>query len=999
MQRREDPVVTQRQTEIVTIWPGATTEDVEHLVTRKIDDNIQGVTHVLHVQGDSRPGISVINVTLDDEMTDAAPVLQDIRNHLSDIKPNLPQTIRGPALVDDIWKTYPIILGISAKGYSPRAIYDFAKQISEGIGALPDVGFVKIVGEHKQEVHADLDLRRIAQYGLTANEVIGALQSRNALVPNGAIEVGGRLAQIDTSDPLHNADDVADTAITAPDGRIVRVGDVADVETGYQDPPSEIVQIDGRPGIALAIQVKETSSVTSLGPEINDFLDRTRATWPDGMRIAFLANQPITVKQRIDDFAFNLLLALIIVTGLVALFMGLRNGLLVGATVAFSILLTLGLMSLFDADFNQISLLALIVSLGIVVDAGIVAIDNIELCLRNGLNRQIAAWKGVQDLWFPLLTSTLVAIFSFLPFRFMGGSIGDFLRDLSIVTTLALASSLVVAYVITPILGEWFAVSTTNDPAHSHGVAHRFEQALHAMQRAYVPIATASLRRPLLTVGIAVLAILLAIAWIPRLGIQFFPQADRSQFFIDVNTPDGTSITRTVSVVAQVERILDTKHGITHYAAFVGQGAPRFYYNILAEQPKPSYAQMLVDTADVATANALVEQLQPVMDHSIPGARIDVKRLEQGPPVGDPIQIRLTGAPTTVLEAFSAKLQDVLRRVPGARDVRDSLGTRTTKIQVHIDRDRAALSGLDEESLQNLVSLAYGGFTATEIREVDRQTPVVVRLPQSLRDTPDVLRALEIRNASGLNVPLGEVTTISPATQTSASTLRDGLRTVVVLAQVKDRLPSAVLADFQHRIADLAIPSNVHIEYAGEDAQIRTSFKNLALALLIGLIINQVILLWEFGTIRLSLVVVAAIPLAFVGAIVGLVITGNHFGFVAAVGIASLGGIVTNHTIVLFEYAKRELEHGLPMEEALIAAGSKRLRPILLTVVASIAGLLPLAFSSQTLWQPFCWALIFGLGSSMITTLIAMPAIYRLAYRQRATRAIIAPALPEAERA
>jgi multidrug efflux pump subunit AcrB len=674
------------------------------------------------------------------------------------------------------------------------------------------------------------------------------------------------------------------------------------------------------------------------------------------------------------------MLAVVLVIVLVGLFMGARNGLIVGATVALSIVLTIGIMPLVGVDINQISLLALIVSLGIVVDAGIVAIDSIENHLRAGSDRRTAAWMGLHVLRLPLLTSTLVAMSSFFPFRFMGGgSTGDFVAALGIVTTAALAISLLVAYFVTPILGEWFAAASDLSSVSpvERAVRRPFEALLAALQRWYVPLATASLRRPGLTVAIAVVLTVLAVAAMPLLGIQFFPSADRNQFVITVNAAEGTDLRTTARFVERIEARLRGRPGLLTYGAFIGASAPRFYYNLFPEQPKPSYAEIIVNTVDVATTNRLVGELGGEFERTLPGVRVEVKPFQQGPPVGTPIQIRLTGSDRAELAWFAERIRGVLAGVPGAAHVRDSLGVPTTRIGARIDEDRAALAGVSDVSIQQLLALAYGGETATDIRGNDRETPVVVRLPEALRGTLDTVDALSVRNDAGAPVPLSEVVTTQLQTQTSVSTMRDGMPTVTVLAEARDRMPSAVLADFRARFAAFPIPPGVSIVYAGENEEIETSFRNLAIALGIGLLINQTILLWEFRQLRVSLVVLSAVPLGLVGAVFGLAVTDSPLGFVGALGIASLGGIVTNHAIVLFEYAKRERAAGLPMERALIVAGSKRLRPIMLTVLAAVAGLLPLAFSGQTLWRPFCWAIAFGLGNSMLMTLIAIPAVYR----------------------
>lgn len=980
MQRREDPGTVQRATEIVTVWPGASTHDVEQLVTKKIADEMRGVAHVYHVTGTSKPGVSAVSVELDDYVNDSsgAAALRDIRDHLGDVRSSLPAGIVGPQIVSHFWDTYPVVLGVTAEGYTPRQLRDLAKLLKDEISRLPDVGDVQMVGAQEQEVHVDLDARRLADYGIAPEQVSAAVTQANVLVPGGTSAISGRSVQISTDETLKAAHDVAETSIVTLGSRPVRIGDVADVKAAYPDPPDELVHVNGSEGIALAISAKATSSVTTLDPEINAYLAAQRSGWPSGVRVSFIADQPSTVSGRLRDFMFNLALGVLLAATLVALFMGVRNGLLVGTTIVLSVVLTFGVMPLFSIDIQQISIISLIVSIGMVVDAGIVAVDNIERLMSEGVSRFEAAWRGVSELWFPLLTSTLVGMSSFVPFMLLGGGVGNFVHDIGLVVGISLTMSLLVAYFITPILGEWFAQPRARESSATPRVMRVFDGLVERLRRAYTPLAAAALARPWLTAGIAVALVVAAVASIPALGSQFFPPADRNQFVIDVDAPEGTDIRTTEAIVKRVETLVAAQSGVTAFGSFIGHGAPKFYYNILPNAQSPAYAQLVVDTTDAAAANRIVDSLRPRVLREIPGARINVKKLEQGPPVGAPIQIRLTGDDPIALARASQTLQATLRKVPGTYSVRDSSGAPATKVALAVDEDRAALAGVDAASIRSIVALAYGGATPTAIREGDRETAVVVRFPEILRNDPSALAALPVRSSSGAQIPLAEVASIRPSSETSVSTLRDGQQTVMVEAEVSGRLPSAALSDFKRALGGVSLPAGVAMSYAGEDEQSTKSLQQLLVAMVVGLMINQLILVWEFRSLRLSLIVLGAVPLGLVGAVVGLAATGSPFGFTAALGIAGLGGVVTNHTIVLFEYARRELQHGMTLDEALVIAGKKRIRPILLTVVTSIAGLLPLALSGGGLWPPMCWAIIFGLAGSMVMTLVAIPAIYRL---------------------
>ena len=985
MQRREDPGTVQRVTQIITIWPGASTHNVEELVTKKIADDLRGVAHIDHVTGTSKVGVSSVFIDLDDSVNEHTGdiALREIRNHLDDLRGQLPSGIQGPTIVPHFWDTYPVVLGITAPGLSPRELRDIAKKIGDDISRLPDVGEVQMVGDQEQQVNVDLDVRRLADYAISPLDVTAALARRNALLPGGTAQIGGRAATVTAPDTLQNAQDVADTPITALGGRTVRVGDLSTVQMGYPDPPDELVRVGGQPAVALAVMAKATSSVTQLTPEIRPLIAQELRQYPAGLHVTFIADQPTTVDKRLFDFTANLALGIIFATVLVALFMGVRNGLLVATTIVLSIVLTLGVMPLLSIDLQQISIISLIIAIGMVVDAGIVAVDNIERLLAQGVDRQTAAWQGVSQLWFPLLTSTLVGMSSFVPFLLLGGGVGNFVHDLGLVVAISLSMSLLVAYFVTPIIGEWFAVPANAGTRNRalRWIETSFERLLETLRGVYEPVAHFALRHAWQTAGAALLLVILAGAYIPRLGQQFFPPADRNQFIINVTAPDGTDLTATQRYVAQVERILDRHADITNYAAFLGHGAPKIYYNVIPEASSTNYAQFVVNTTDVDTANRLINQLRAETQAQVAGARVDVKKLEQGPPVGAPIQIRLGGNDTHALATASAQVQALLHSVPGTFAVRDSAGTPSTKLAVNVDNTRASLAGVDEQQVRGLLALAYSGATPASIREEDRETPVVVRLPSDLRRDASALGSIPVRNAAGSAVPLSEVASVALDTDTGLATVRDGQKIVTVSAEVASRLPSAALADFRKAAKSLRLPDGVSLTYAGEDEQSSKSLRQLLMALLVGLMLNQLILIVEFRVLRLSAVILSAVPLGLFGAVFGLGLTHSPFGFTAALGIAGLGGVVTNHTIVLFEYARRELEHGVSLEEALIIAGKKRIRPILLTVITSIVALLPLALSGGGLWPPFCWAIIFGLAGSMVMTLVAIPAIYRVVGR------------------
>jgi multidrug efflux pump subunit AcrB len=719
---------------------------------------------------------------------------------------------------------------------------------------------------------------------------------------------------------------------------------------------------------------------------------------PPGAHITVVNDLPRSVRGRIAEFNTNLLSGVVLIIGVLYLFMGLRSALIVGIMLPITMLGTFALMYVFGRDLQQISITALIISVGLVVDNSIVVIDNIERKLSEGMNGERAVIEGVDQVRVPLLTSNLTTVASFAPLLLLSGSVGEFIRDLGIVTSLATLVSLLLNYTIAPLIALRFLKGSHEDRPNS--VRRAFLRGVDCLRESTSWLAAGALRRARLTVSAAIALLCLTAALVPHLGMQFFPSAVRNQFQIDINLPEGRDIQATSRVASRVEAIVRAHQGIESVTSYIGQGGPRFYYNVNQEAPNPAYAQVVVNIDNADRAHALVDAIQSEANHTIADARVTVKSLEQGPPIGPPIAIRLSGTNISELRSAGEKLKEVLNGTPGAASVYQDYDEPRLTLHAAVNEEQARLAGVSSQSVADAVRMGFSGLEVSTLRDGDREIPIELRAVPEERSDAASIGDMPVVGESGTVVPLRQVAALSLAPEESRIMRRNHVRTLTVFAYTDgSRLASDILGEVRRRLPSLNLPQSVAVSYGGEQEEAGRSFTELILVMGVTIAANLVIVVWEFNSFPVALTILAAIPLSLIGAIFGLYCMGLPFGFIAFIGIVGLGGIVTNHAIVLFEYAQAEQRAGHPLDEALVVAGRRRLRPILLTVLLSIFGLLPQAVNGGTLWPPLAWAQIFGLLASLVLTLAVVPSVYKvLSMRRRreiATERVPAAQLPE----
>jgi multidrug efflux pump subunit AcrB len=994
MSRREDPDLAGRFGQIIAVWPGATAVQAEEMVGEKIERTLREVDDIGNVTTTARPGVVVVGFEAADRMTGSlTKMMDDIRERMNDLRPSLPSGVRDISVNDRFSDTSALIVAVTQPDAAPRDLETLAKRLRDRLRLLPEAAEARLLGEQTEVVTVALSSPRLNALGgaVTVDQIADALARRNILP-----ETGGSVASGDarlTLSPVGQFQRVAEienVVVGNVEGAPVYLRDVATVTRGYADPPSFLLRVDGQPAVAVSVTMRKGKNITALGEKAKTLLTEIRRDLPVNARLHVINDLPRSVERRVGEFFHELQLAIGIIFAVMLLFMGWRSALLVGVLLPVSMLTTFAAMWMAGRDIQQMSIAALIIALALVVDNSIVVLDNIEEKLTAGLTGEEAAITGTDELRGPLLTANLVAVTSFLPLAFLPGGVGDFIRDLGLVTSLSLAVSVLLNLTVLPLLCARFLHPTGME--RKSFVQRWLDRVVDSLRDGKASLAERALRRPGLVIALAALALFGSVSLIPRLGIAFFPPAERDQFVVDVWLPDGRDIRATERAAAKVEAILKRQDGVRSVVSYVGQGGPRFYYNISPEAPTANYAQVVVNTRGISVTERLVAAVQKEAGATIAEARITAKKLEQGPPVGAPIAIRVTGNDLADLRQAAETLKTVLNATPGAHSVHDSYGEVPLKLAVRVDEDRAARAGLSSGAVARSARLAFSGETVSFLRDGDTEIPIDLRLNADERTVPGDVPNLYLPGG----ILLRDVATLALEPEPARIVRRNAERTLTVSAYSDgSRLPSAILADARAIFARQPFPTGVRLSFGGESEETNKSFGNMGVVFGVAIVVNIVLLTLQFGTPAVVAAVLSAVPLGVIGAVPGLYLARQNFGFMAFLGIAALGGIVTNHTIFLFHYALEEKRHGVPMATALVDASRRRLRPILLTVLLSVGALLPQALSGSKLWPPLDWAIIAGLLVSTFLSMIVVPSVYatldRRGMRATALRTVTLP--------
>ncbi len=898
--------------------------------------------------------------------------------------------------------------------YSFRELRRFADLIRDRLKQYGTVDTIDQIGLQDEVINLLYSGRRFSALGISPQAIAQQLEARNINLPGGHVETGDQKVTVHPNGEFKSEREIGDVVVDVQHGYPVYLRDTVDIVRSYEDPPGVMnfrsVKVDAEdppeakmPGelhfgldngedkaviprhskletsraVTLSVRQIKGSHIAQFARDVEAAMASLKGVLPDDLRIEWTYDEPAKVREKIHQFDQNLLEAVVIVVIVALVFMEWRSALLVAISIPVTVALTLGVCQLMGIDLQQVSIAAMIIALGLLVDYPVVAGDAINREMAHGQPRDVAAWLGPQKLAHAIFYATVTNCVAYIPLLLVQGKTGHFIYSLPIVVTVSLVASWVVSMTFMPLLGSYVLRGQKGFESGTEGKGFGARFA-----RGYRHFSRWSLNHKAVSLGVAVLLLIGGTVCLGFVGSAFFPKDLHNIFTVNVYLADGTPIRHTkeeaLHVIQEIERLAGDK--IQSYTTFVGQGGPRFWLSIVPEQRSDNYAQILVHTTDSHITQSLVNRLKMELPSRLPLARVNIEQLETGPPIGITVQVRLFGDDIGSLRRIAEEVKSQLRRIPGTNNVHDDWESEVLRVGVTIDPDRANLTGLTHQDVALLLQTGLSGLAPTYLREEDRLVPIMFRLrPDERARIDDIANLDAISAATNVRVPLRQIAQVSADFVSPNIRRRDHQRCITVKCEtVPGVLGSEIVADVEKRIKPLMAnwPTGYRYQFGGEHEEQVKGFNSLSLALLASLLMIYLALVLQFNSVTKPLVVFAGVPFGMVGGMMGLLPFHTPFGFMAFLGVASLAGVIVSHVIVLFDYIEEAREHGASLHDAVIDSALVRLRPVLVTVLATVGGLIPLAIEGGPLWEPMCYVQITGLMLATVVTLGIVPVVY-----------------------
>jgi multidrug efflux pump subunit AcrB len=977
MPRREDPKITIRQGLVIAYFPGANSAQVEDQVTKKLEQYLFQFEEVRKdkTYSTSQDGMVIVNVELGEKVKNPDVFWSKLRHQLLVGKSiDFPQGVRGPIVNSDFGDTEALVIGIESDSATYTQLKEYAQKMEDAIRTIKASSKIKRIGEQKEQITVTSNSEKLAQYGINVTQVTRVLQSQNTIMATGDVKTDVSKAPLYTTGYYNTENQIANQIVgTTRTGATVRLGDVAAINRTYADPGS-LITVNGHKAMMLTVQMLEGNNIVKFGEAVQQKMDEVSKLLPSNVHITTIVNQPALVDENVSHFIREFFLAIISVVIVVILLLPLRIAAVAAMAIPMTIAVTFAIMHLFGIELHQVSLAALIVVLGMVVDDAIVIADNYVELLDEGKDRWTAAWKSATDLVVPVLAATVTIIASFMPMVLITGAVGEFIVALPITVAVALGSSFIVAMVLTPLLCFTFIKKGLHNPEQTK----KRKSLLDRMQNAYNGALDWCVLHPKTTIIGSLLTIPLAgLLYTKGIRQKFFPAAERNQFVIELWMPTGTRLEKTDDAVQRLTALIKNDPRVTSYATFSGTSAPRFYYNYSPEVPVSNYGQVLINTTTEATTEALSMELEHKVAAAVPEGLPQVKLMQQGSVLKSPVEVRIIGDDISRLKQIGEAVQKIVQNTRGSYLVRSDFREDYYGVGIQL-KDEANRLGFATASIAQSVYTGFSGYPVSTMYEGNNPIDIVLRLDEKSRRSFSDLENMYLESpVTGASVPLRQIASLTPEWQTGKIMHRNGVRTLTVLSETADNvLPADLLKAIQPAISQLKLPPGYQITYGGEDANKKETFSQMMVVLGISLVAIFFILLFQFRNLKEAAIIMLTIPLSLFGAMAGLYMTHNNFGFTAFVGLISLSGIVVRNAIILVDHTNELLKHGMDIRTAAIESGKRRLRPIFLTAMAAAIGVLPMIISGSPMWSPLASVIAVGVVWSMIVALLTVPVLY-----------------------
>ena len=973
--REEDPSFEISGFDISAVLPGADPKDLERLVTKPLEDRLAELDDLRQMESVVADGVSFTIVEFL-ASTDADKKYEEVIREINALRPSLPPELRqlhirrfSPGLVNIV--QYALVSEEANYG----DLQDQARELKDTLKSVPGVRTAETWAFPQRELRIEVDLRRIAKLGISTALIAQALESENANIPAGVVDIGPRSFTLKSTGAYTDLEQVRDTVVTAIEGRVVRVRDLGEVKWSEGE-WGHVGRFDGKRAVFVTANMKSGYNVLEVRTAVVAAVERWSVGLPKRIALELAFDQSRNVETRLDRLYLDFGIAIAVVL-LTLLPLGLRAASIVMISIPLSLAFGVAVLYFLGYSLNQLSIAGFVVALGLLVDDSIVAVENISRHLRMGYDRTRAAIAGTRQIFIAVLGCTATLVFAFLPLMALPGAAGKFIRVLPTAVVATIVGSLLIALFVIPFLASRMLSK------EEHGEGNRLlQRIMDGIHRYYRPALHYCLARPKATVAIAIGGSLLAsVLLVPVLGSSLFPKADTPQFLVQIDTPTGTSYAETDRTLRFVEAEVNKVPGIRSVSANLGRGNPQVYYNHIQRQQSASYAEVLgvLEKYDSRRTPADLDALRIRLD-GYPGARISVLEFRNGPPVAAPIAVRVVGPDLAMLDRLAREVEGLLDRTPGTRDVRNPLKFTRTNLRVEADTAKAALLGVPAIEIDRTVRLAVSGLQAGTFKDDDGdQYPIMVRPPFEARADLRNLGEARLTSVTGESLPLSQIAkiTLEPAPVLISRFARE--RAVTVTAQVeRDLNTGKVTAGVVDRLDEMEWPRGYRYVLGGDAEAGSESFAGIGTAAIVAIFGIFAILVLEFGSFRSTLIVLTVVPLGVMGGMFMLLVTGNEISFTASIGFIALIGIEIKNSILLVDFTNQLREDGVVLDEAIEQAGEIRFLPILLTSATAIGGLLPLALQNSGLYSPMAWVIIGGLITSTLLARLVTPVMYKL---------------------
>ncbi|MHB0671132.1 efflux RND transporter permease subunit [Roseomonas mucosa] len=973
--RAEDPVFTIRTMIVQANWPGASMNDTLNQVTERLERRLQETPNLNRLRSFTQPGQSLIYVELLGSTPDAkvADTWYQVRKYIGDIRHTLPPGIQGPFFNDDFGDTFGIVYGFTADGFTHRELRDHVEEMRSELLKVPDVSRIEFIGAQDERVFIEFSMEKLAGLGIDRNALIAALQAQNLISPAGTIEGGQERLLLRVSGSFESEDDIRATNFSMGN-RILRLSDVAEVHRGYADPPQPMFRVNGREAIGLGISMRDGGDVLQLGRNIDAAARRVMADMPVGIEMHSVAEQPRTVELAIADFMGSLWqsIAIILVASFVSL--GLRAGAIVALAIPLTLAIVFPIMQVAGIDLQRVSLGALIIALALMVDDAMTTVDAMMNRLAAGDSKEAAGTYAFRALAFSMLAGTLVTIAGFVPIGFARSSAGEYTFSIFAVVTIALLVSWLVAVIFAPLLGVLILrppkPGTSNEPGR--------------LVRIYRSFLGGAIRWRWLTIAATVGLFALSVFGMRFVSQQFFPPSDRYELMVDLTLPQNASIHATDATAARLEAILAKDADVERWSTNVGRGAIRFYLPLDVQPPNNFFAQLVVITKGLQSRDRLETRLEQLLPEQFPDVVGRVYPLELGPPVGWPIQYRVSGDDPDKVRDLAMNLAKVVAAHPSTRGTSFDWMEPARQLRVRVDQDEARRLGLSSAAVASALNAAISGTTVTQMRDGIYLINVVVRAVEAERMSVDALRTLQIPIPGGRTVSLSQFATFDYDQEYPIITRRNRVPTLTVQAYLpRGVLPNDVVDDLEPGIAAAvaALPPGYRIETGGIVEESADSLASVKAVVPMMLFIMLTVLIFHLKSFSRLFIVLSVVPLGLIGVAAALLLSSSPLGFVAILGVLSLMGMIAKNAVILVTQIEAERKAGRSVTEAALEASTSRFRPIMLTAVSTVLGMIPI--TPTVFWGPMAFAIMGGLLGATILTLIFLPVLYVTCFEGR----------------